>query len=67
RQKLPVDTQSALQDIGSGPARFYTDANLRVGERISVFGQPFLIYDSDDFTRPISHRLTVLVSLYRTV
>ena len=33
RQQLPKDSPIALQDIGSRPARFYTDADFTVGDR----------------------------------
>jgi EF-hand domain-containing protein 1 len=33
RQQLPKDAATALQDIGSRPARFYTDADFTVGDR----------------------------------
>ena len=36
RQQLPKDTATALQDIGSKPARFYTDADFAVGDRCSA-------------------------------
>lgn len=37
RQKLPLSSKEALQDIGSKPARFYTDKDLAVGLRLEIY------------------------------
>ena len=62
RQKVPKpranatstkfeNTMSNLAFTGKDNAAFYTDADLRIGATIAIFGRHMLIHDCDPFTR----------------
>lgn len=57
RQRIVKPGQSKAGGLTFGQkdananAAFYTDADLRIGTQIVIFGRTFLIYDYDKFTR----------------